>query len=168
MNFQINEVCSSPLLKFEENKSMTSNAAYSSGNNLFHKTILVVEDDEDTRLMLKYLLEIWNYKVIEAVNGETALILAETHQPDVILMDYRLPQIDGVITTERLREMSGLEKSVIIFVSSHSEEAIKSAAAIAGADAYLVKPIDFGKLEIALEKHLRARNNWMSSSIKSV
>ncbi len=57
--------------------------------------ILVVEDDEDNRVMLKILLETWNYHVIEAENGEEAVWIAEKIRPDLVLMDVKLPHLDG-------------------------------------------------------------------------
>lgn len=57
--------------------------------------ILIADDDDDSRLMLKFLLESWNYLVIEAVNGAEAFCIAETEKPDLILMDVKMPDLDG-------------------------------------------------------------------------
>ncbi len=133
---------------------MFNNIQLSSRANVFAPLVLIVEDDMDTRLMLKYLLEIWHYRVIEAVTGEEALEMATSQKPDVILMDYKLPKIDGLTATERIRELPIHRQTVIIFVSAYSEERVRASVLAAGANDYLVKPIDFGDLEISLEKHL--------------
>jgi CheY-like chemotaxis protein len=146
----IEEFCSSPFDFNNEDNTVLKNIKLSPKAKNFLPLILIVEDDEDTRQMLKYLLEIWNYRIIEAVTGEEALEKAENFQPDVILMDYRLPTIDGLTTTRRLREISKLEKTIIIFVSANTDNKTRAAALAAGANDYLIKPIDFGKLEQSL------------------
>lgn len=124
---------------------------------VFQPLILIVEDDADTRLMLKYLLGIWNYRVIEADTGEEALEMVASQNPDVILMDYKLPNIDGLTASIRIREIPGHEETTIIFVSAYSDEKIRASVLAAGANDYLVKPINFGELEVSLEKHLSRR-----------
>jgi len=155
------DLSASPFNTFKEAKPKTvSNVIRSfQGTQILHPLILVVEDDADTRLMLKYLLEIWNYRVIEAVTGEEALDKATSRNPDLILMDYMLPDIDGLTTTERMRELPILAKTPIIFVSAYSEEKVRASVLAAGANDYLIKPINFGELEIALEKHLKNKSS---------
>lgn len=136
---------------------MTKKIEFFSKSKKSHPLILIVEDDEDTRVMLRYLLEIWNYRVIEAGSGEEVLPMLAEHRPDLILMDYKLPDVDGLTTTERIRAVSLYDRTAIIFVSAVSHENARQSALAAGADAYLVKPIDFGELELALEKHLAAK-----------
>lgn len=120
--------------------------------------ILIVEDDNDTRVMMKYLLNLWSYQVIEAVDGEEGLEMAEEFQPDFILMDYSLPKNDGLITTKQIRELPQLAKTPIIFISAFTELSIRTSALAAGADDFLTKPLDFGELEKALKKH--SKNNY--------
>lgn len=139
---------------------MPKNITVSPQANMLFPLILIVEDDEDTRLMLKYLLEIWNYQVIEAMSGEEALQMALDKKPDVILMDYKLPMIDGLTTTKLIRERGELEDTVIIFVSAYSEPSVRSSALVAGGDDFLVKPINFGDLEKSLQTHLKVKNKW--------
>lgn len=153
---------------FREVKSVSKNIPVSPRTNVLSPRILIVEDDEDTRLMLRYLLEIWNYQVIEANTGEEALGLAASEKPDVILMDYKLPKIDGLATTKRLREQASLEQTVIIFVSASSESSVRADALAVGGDDFLVKPIDFGALEISLEKHLKSKNKCRNTIIKAL
>ena len=155
----------SPLFSSREVKSVSKKIQVSPRTKDFPPLILVVEDNEDTRLMLKYLLEIWNYQVIEANTGEEALQVAAREKPDVILMDYRLPRIDGITATSRIREQPSLKDTVIIFVSASSEPSVRASAVAAGGDDFLIKPINFGALEISLEKHLKRRNKWRESFI---
>jgi DNA-binding response OmpR family regulator len=115
--------------------------------------ILIVEDDNDTRVMMKYLLNLWSYQVIEAVDGEEGLEMAEEFQPDFILMDYSLPKSDGLTTTKQIRELPQLAKTPIIFISAFTELSVRTSALAAGADDFLTKPLDFGELEKALKKH---------------
>ena len=140
---------------------MTRNLKSSPGDNDFFPLVLIVEDDDDTRLMLKYLLEIWKYRVIEAVNGEEALRLAESRPPDVVLLDYKLPKIDGLATARLMRQQQSFSETVIIFMTAHAEPFVRASALAAGSDDFLVKPINFGELEITLKKHLQANKKRM-------
>lgn len=134
---------------------MTINSKSSSVTNNFFPLVLIVEGDDDTRLMLKYLLEIWKYRVNEAVTGEEAMQMAEINPPDVVLLGYKLPKIDGLNIARQMRERHLLRETTIIFITAYTDAAARASALAAGSDDILIKPIDFGKLEISLEKHLR-------------
>lgn len=121
----------------------------------FLPLVLIVEDDEDTRTMMTYLLKLWHYRVVEAVDGEEGLQMAENLHPDIILMDYNLPKIDGLITTRRIRELPMFKETPVIFISAFSESAVRASALAAGADDFLIKPLDFGQLEKSLDRHLK-------------
>jgi CheY-like chemotaxis protein len=110
-------------------------------------TVLLVEDTEDNRHMMRKLLELSGYRVVEAVNGEEAVAIAAEEQPDVILMDLSLPLIDGLAATRRIRKMSGLDVVPIIAVSAHDTADFHADALSAGCDAYITKPIDYVELE---------------------
>src|SRR5688572_3673831 len=73
-------------------------------------TVLVVEDFEDNRFMMRRLLEMSGYRVVEAVNGNQAVESAATESPDIILMDLSLPQLDGLAATRRIRAREGARK----------------------------------------------------------
>ncbi|HLA09392.1 MAG TPA: response regulator [Pyrinomonadaceae bacterium] len=111
------------------------------------KRVLLVEDTEDNRFMMRRLLEMSGYKVIEAVNGEEAVKLAGQEKPDVILMDLSLPLVDGLGATRRIRRLPELQQTPIIAVSAHDTADFHSEALAAGCDAYVTKPIDFSELE---------------------
>jgi len=109
-------------------------------------TVLVVEDFEDNRFMMRRLLEMSGYRVVEAVNGNQAVESAATENPDIILMDLSLPQLDGLAATRRIRAREGLRKVPIVAVSAHDSADFHAEALAAGCNEYVTKPIDFDQL----------------------
>ena len=110
-------------------------------------TVLLVEDTEDNRFMMRRLLEMTGYRVVEAMNGEEAVKLAERETPQLILMDLSLPVIDGLAATRLIRKLPQLASTPIIAVSAHDTSDFQSEAIKAGCNSYVTKPIDFGELE---------------------
>lgn len=110
-------------------------------------TVLLVEDTEDNRQMMRKLLEMSGYRVVEAVNGEEAVKVAWRAKPAIILMDLSLPLIDGLAATRQIRSIPELSKVPIIAVSAHDTADFHSDALNAGCDAYITKPIDYPELE---------------------
>ena len=110
-------------------------------------TILLVEDTEDNRFMMRRLLEMTGYRVIEAMNGEEAVKLAESESPQLILMDLSLPIIDGLAATRLIRKLPHFETTPIIAVSAHDTSDFQLEAIHAGCNSYITKPIDFNELE---------------------
>ena len=117
--------------------------------------ILIVDDDSDSRLMLKLLLETWKYQVIEAKDGIEALNIAENSCPDLILMDVRMPRLDGFGVTCQIRQSAKIESVPIIFLSGCAEASYRQTASAIGGNEYLVKPLDFEELEITLGRYIR-------------
>jgi two-component system KDP operon response regulator KdpE len=113
--------------------------------------VLIVDDERPIRRFLKVALGS-QFAVYEATNGEEALAAAASERPDVILLDLRLPDMDGVEVTRRLREWTQIP---IIVVSVREQEADKIAALDAGADDYLTKPFGVGELMARLRAALR-------------
>lgn len=109
--------------------------------------VLLVEDTEDNRQMMRRLLEMSGYQVLEAINGEEAVKLASEERPRIILMDLSLPLIDGLTATRRIRSSPGLSKVPIVAVSAHDTADFHSEALAAGCNAYITKPIDYPELE---------------------
>lgn len=109
-------------------------------------TVLVVEDFEDNRFMMRRLLEMSGYRVVEAVNGQQAVETARRERPDIILMDLSLPMLDGLAATRRIREQDGLSSVPIVAVSAHDSADFHAEALAAGCDEYVTKPIDFDHL----------------------
>lgn len=106
-------------------------------------TILVVEDDSTVRNLITATLKSHDYKYIVAENGESAIAMTATHNPEVILLDLGLPDIDGVQVIERIRSWSGVP---IVVISARSEDNDKIAALDAGADDYITKPFSVAEL----------------------
>ena len=121
-------------------------------------SVLLVEDTEDNRQMMKRLLEMSGYRVLEAVNGKEAVELASRELPQVILMDLSLPLIDGLAATRHIRSLPGLNKIPIIAVSAHDTADFHSEALAAGCDAYITKPIDYPELEDIVERLLSSQS----------
>lgn len=117
--------------------------------------VLVVENHEDTRFMLRTMLGLrGGISVVEAVNGEMAIELAETVQPDLILIDGTLPLVDGYEATRRIRKLTSTAEVPIVFLSGHAQPADEAKAFAAGCNDYLVKPFSLGKLGCVLERYL--------------
>lgn len=108
--------------------------------------VLVVEDFEDNRFMMRRLLEMSGYRVVEAVNGNQAVEAAASERPDIILMDLSLPQLDGLAATRRIREQQGARRVPIVAVSAHDSADFHAEALAAGCNEYVTKPIDFDQL----------------------
>ena len=111
------------------------------------ETVLLVEDTEDNRFMMRRLLEMSGYRVVEATNGEEAVKRAESERPQLILMDLSLPVIDGLAATRAIRKLDGFRKVPIVAVSAHDTSDFQADALAAGCDSYITKPIDFSQLE---------------------
>ena len=105
--------------------------------------ILVVEDDPTVRNLITTTLKSNSYRFLTAHNGESALTAASTQQPDIVLLDLGLPDLDGVEIIRRIRSWSQMP---IIVISARSEDADKVSALDAGADDYLTKPFSVTEL----------------------
>ena len=119
--------------------------------------VLLVEDHEDTRELLRFVAESRGCRVVEATDGEEAVRLACNSVPDVILMDTSLPRVDGLMATQRIRQIEGLTEVPVIFISGHARPEDEAKAFAAGATAYFIKPIRLSDLEYALEMQLTRR-----------
>ena len=117
--------------------------------------VLLVEDTEDNRFMMRRLLEMSGYRVVEAMNGEEAVNLARAEQPQLILMDLSLPVIDGLAATRLIRKLPHCGSTPIIAVSAHDTSDFQSEAIEAGCNSYVTKPIDFNDLEELIAQLLR-------------
>jgi CheY-like chemotaxis protein len=120
---------------------------------------MVAEDHDDTRLLLRTLLERRGLAVLEASDGEEAVHLAEREHPDLVLMDGSLPRLDGVAATRRMRGLKSLNGIPIVFLSGHVAPQDRHAAREAGCDDYLIKPLDVAKLDQVLERLLHDRTS---------
>lgn len=123
-------------------------------NGNLPQTVMVVEDFEDNRFMMRRLLEMSGYRVLEAINGEEAVEVARRERPALILMDLSLPLLDGLAATRRIRQVEELRRIPIVAVSAHDTADFHADALAAGCNDYVTKPIDFDQLEALLSRLL--------------
>jgi two-component system, cell cycle response regulator DivK len=116
-------------------------------------TVLVVEDNDDSRYLMRLELERLGYLVSEAENGVKAVEMALREHPDIILMDLTLPQMDGLEATARIRADPEMSEVPIIAVTAHQENDFREEAKASGFNAYVTKPID---------------GSWLSELIKGL
>ncbi len=110
------------------------------------KRILVVEDQEDNRKIMRDLLSSAGYQVVEAVTGTDGVAMAETEVPDLILMDIQLPGIDGYEATRQIKAKPALRAIPIIATTSYALNGDERKTREAGCDAYIAKPFSPRKL----------------------
>jgi CheY-like chemotaxis protein len=105
-------------------------------------TILVVEDFDDTRLMMKMWLARIGYRVMEAETGEEAIDVAQRELPDLIIMDVMMPGMNGLDATRRIREYQALRGTPIVAVSAYGANEYRALALDAGCNEYVSTPFD--------------------------
>jgi len=111
------------------------------------RTILVVDDFDDTRLLLRTWLERRGFRVVEAENGFQAINRAESEVPDLIIMDMQMPQLDGLSATRRIRDLKTLTSVPIVAVSAYGAEQFRDQAIAAGCNEYVSTPFEPATLE---------------------
>ena len=127
--------------------------------------ILVVEDDRSVQNLITVTLKAEGYRYLTAVTGQAAVIAAATHNPDIVLLDLGLPDMDGVEVIRRIRSWSNMP---IIVISARSEDTDKIDALDAGADDYLTKPFSVAELLARLRVTLRRITNVSAEPTASV
>lgn len=116
--------------------------------------VLIIEDEKPIRRFLCAYLESQGYRILEAETGQEGLHLAASHTPELILLDLGLPDMDGLMVLERLREWCA---APIIILSARGQEQDKIQALDAGADDYLTKPFNVGELGARFRAVLRRK-----------
>ena len=111
------------------------------------RTILVVDDFDDTRLLLRTWLERRGFRVVEAENGLQAINQAETESPDLIIMDMQMPQLDGLSATRRIRKLESMNSVPIVAVSAYGADQFRELALAAGCNEYVSTPFEPATLE---------------------
>jgi CheY-like chemotaxis protein len=117
------------------------------------RTILIVEDYEDVRTCMKFLIESYGYEVVEAADGLEAIESFKDHFPDLVLMDVSLPGVDGLTATKAIRRFEGTSEIPIIAVTAHGQRFYERAIE-AGCNDLIDKPVDFDNLEPFLNQYL--------------
>ncbi|WP_323782487.1 phosphate regulon transcriptional regulator PhoB [Thalassovita sp.] len=118
-------------------------------------TVLVVEDEPAQREVLAYNLEAEGFRVAKAENGEEALIMVDEENPDIIVLDWMLPNVSGIEVCRRLKTRSETRGVPIIMLSARSEEVDKVRGLETGADDYMVKPYSLVELMARVRAQLR-------------
>ena len=117
---------------------------------------MVVEDYDDTRLLLKKGLEGLGYSVLEASNGQEAVDIAGREHLDLILMDLDLPILDGILATQRIRQQTEKQQHVpIVAVTAYPMSYTRVKAFAEGCDEYMAKPIDMTELARLVNRYLK-------------
>jgi CheY-like chemotaxis protein len=117
--------------------------------------ILVVDDDEDNLLLMAYILEHLGCSVLTAVDGLSALSVARTHQPDLILLDVLMPQMDGIEAVSQLRKDLTIKKIPVIAVTALAIAQDRERLLQAGFNDYVSKPYMLEEIEATVQRHLR-------------
>lgn len=116
--------------------------------------ILIAEDSLDGREMMSTLLRLKGYDVLVAEDGVQAIDMALKNSPDLIFIDLELPRLDGISVIRNVRRSAKLSGVPIIIVSGHDPSRYEAAALAAGCTEYLLKPINFDRLDAVLEVHV--------------
>lgn len=122
------------------------------------KQILYIEDNSDSRTLVRRVLQSEGYVVREAPDGRTGLQMAAEQRPDLVLMDINLPEVDGYEVTARLKQLAGMSQVPVIAVTANVMKGDREKTLAAGCDGYIQKPIDIDTLSNQIEYFL-TRNN---------
>ena len=118
------------------------------------QTILVVDDFDDTRLLLRTWLERKGFRVIEAQDGRQAITVAEASSPDLIIMDVEMPGLDGLSATKEIRKMPAFATVPIVAVSAYGADQFRLAALEAGCNEYVSTPFEPNELELLIRSFM--------------
>ena len=122
-------------------------AAELKNSNDSRGTILVVDDFDDTRLLLRTWLQKKGFRVVEAENGNRAIAAAESSRPDLIIMDVEMPELDGLAATRKIRELKDFAAVPIVAVSAYGADQYRDHALAAGCNEYVSTPFEPDELE---------------------
>ncbi|MEK6665010.1 MAG: response regulator [candidate division NC10 bacterium] len=120
--------------------------------------VLIVEDIEDNLILIKNLLEMADYRVVEARDGREALAQAQAHHPDLILLDMSLPAIDGWTVARTLRQLPDFRSTLIVALTAHAMQGDREKTLDAGCDEFMTKPIDVPNFVPAVTKMLEGKH----------
>jgi len=123
------------------------------------RTILLVEDFDDTRLMMKLWLVKNGYRVLEAETGQEAINVAQRERPDLIIMDVMMPGMNGLDATQRIREYQALRRTPIVAVSAYGADEYRSIAIEAGCNEYVSTPFEPSALAELIKSLIATRES---------
>ena len=121
--------------------------------------ILYIEDNAENRLLVKRILEAHGHTVFEAADGTSGLEAATEVQPDLVLLDISLPEVDGYDLAARFQEMEEMEGVPIVAVTANVMKGDRERSLAAGCDVYIPKPIDITRLPEQIEEAHQAAGN---------
>ncbi|MEL6671535.1 MAG: response regulator transcription factor [Bacteroidota bacterium] len=128
-------------------------------------TILIADDEKDILELLEYNLNREGYLVLKARNGQEALQLAKEHQPNLILLDIGMPEMDGIETCYQLRKIPELSKTHVTFLTARTEEYVEVAGFEAGGNDFISKPIKpralLARIKASLQQNLNISDNGL-------
>jgi two-component system alkaline phosphatase synthesis response regulator PhoP len=127
------------------------------------ETILLADDDSDILEFLTYNLEKEGYKVITASNGKEAIKIANQENPDLIILDLMMPEMDGIEACQELRKNSQFQNTIITFLTARGEDYSQVVGFESGADDYIVKPIKPKVLVSRVKALLRRSKSTINS-----
>jgi CheY-like chemotaxis protein len=118
---------------------------------ILYPTVLLAEDSQDTRTMLKRAFELKGYRVFEARDGQEALEMARRYRPSLIVIDLNMPVLDGLEAVKTIRKREAPDEQIpIVAITAYDVPGMEDAALEAGCDRYLRKPLDLEELDRAL------------------
>ena len=123
-----------------------------------NKTILVVEDNELNMKLVKGLIKIGKYHMLEAMDAESGIQLIREQRPDLVLMDIQLPGMDGLSATKIVKEDPALKDIPIVALTSYAMQGDEEKALEAGCTGYIAKPIDTRKFLETISQYLNGDN----------
>ncbi|MCF6155183.1 MAG: response regulator [Candidatus Brocadia sp.] len=119
------------------------------------KNVMVVEDNEKNRKLMRVVLKAKGYNVIEAITGEEALAILKNQKPDIILMDIQLPGIDGLTLVKQIKADAITKDIPIIAVTAYAMKGDEQKILDTGCNAYVSKPINTQELPLIIEKYIK-------------
>jgi DNA-binding response OmpR family regulator len=126
--------------------------------------LLIVDDEPFTVDMLQTFLQINGYETFGALNGEDGLVLVKVENPEIVILDLMLPDIEGYEVCQRIRNYPASQDMPVLVLSARADAASKERAKASGADAYLVKPVQFPELLSELQRLLSTRKTKPTQS----
>ncbi len=152
--FAVADCLNKPLTFLEQNMDMELSTLYGEQPAERQPLVLVVDDNEDNLLLLAFVIEQLGCAFITAVEGLTALDLAQTHQPSLIMLDMMLPDMDGIEVMSRLRQNPLTQTIPVIAVTALARPEDRERILSAGCDEYVSKPYIVDELEVLLRRYL--------------
>lgn len=127
--------------------------------NIRSPLVLAVDDNEDNLILLMHVLQLLQYSLITASNGETAVLMAQDHQPDLILLDIMLPDISGIEVVNRLKQNPLTRTIPVVAVTALARTQDRDRILLAGCNEYISKPYIIEELEALIDRYLGRKNS---------